>query len=145
MCTTSTLTVRLSDSFSRTIGATLGAKWEWYFRSSLDHWSTFLGMVFALNYPAAKQWMLVVESLPPQRMWAVKGAAAVPIVGMLWWWYTTVFSQEKPDYNASNAYFGCVPLLGYVFLRNLTPGLRSHYAHSLHELGKVTLGKGSCL
>jgi len=98
-------------------------------------------MVFALNYPAAKQWMLVVESLPPQRMWAVKGAAAAPIVGLLWWWYTSVFAQEKPDYNASNAYFGCVPLLGYVFLRNLTPGLRSHYAHSLHELGKVTLGQ----
>ena len=27
-----------------TIGATLGPRWEWYFRSSLDHWSTFLGM-----------------------------------------------------------------------------------------------------
>ena len=97
-------------------------------------------MIFALNYPAAKHWMLAVESLPPQRMWAVKAAAAAPIVGLLYWWKTSVFSQDKNDYNVTNAYFGCVPMLGYVFLRNLTPGLRSHYAHSLHELGKVTLG-----
>lgn len=27
------------------IGAGSGSQWEWYFRSSLDHWSTFLGMV----------------------------------------------------------------------------------------------------
>ena len=57
-----------------------------YFRSSLDHWSTFLGMIFALNYPAAKHWMSVVESLPPARCVAVKAAAAVPVIGLLWWW-----------------------------------------------------------
>jgi hypothetical protein len=96
-------------------------------------------MIFALNYPAAKQWMNVVEALPPQKCVAVKTAATLPVVGLLWWWYTSVFAKEKQDYNATNAYFGCIPLLGYVFLRNVTPTLRSHYAHSLHELGKVTL------
>jgi N-acetylneuraminate 9-O-acetyltransferase len=30
------------------IGASSGTMWEWYFRSSLDHWSTFLGMVSAV-------------------------------------------------------------------------------------------------
>lgn len=29
-----------------TLGATNGAMWEWYFRSVLDHWSAFLGMLF---------------------------------------------------------------------------------------------------
>ena len=123
-----------------TIGATLGPRWEWYFRSSLDHWSTFLGMIFALNYPAAKQWMAHVETqLSSSTALAVKGTAATVISGLLFWWYTSVFPAPKLDYNASNAYLGCIPLLGYVFLRNLTPWLRSHYAHSLHELGKVTL------
>jgi hypothetical protein len=65
--------------------------------------------------------------------------------------YSNIFQHEKPEYNATNAYFGCIPLLGYVFLRNLTPALRSTYAHSLHELGKVKAlnrpsrdGSGSC-
>jgi hypothetical protein len=43
-------------------------------------------MIFALNYPAAKHWMLVVESLPPSRCAAVKAAAAIPIISLLWWW-----------------------------------------------------------
>lgn len=28
------------------LGATSGSLWEWYFRSTLDHWSTILGMIF---------------------------------------------------------------------------------------------------
>mmetsp|Transcript_54638 Transcript_54638/g.70250 ORF Transcript_54638/g.70250 Transcript_54638/m.70250 type:complete len:694 (+) Transcript_54638:39-2120(+) len=123
----------------KTIGATLGPRWEWYFRSSLDHWSTFLGMIFALNYPAAKHWMLVVEGLPAHQSGLIKTAATLPILGALYWWYTGVFQYEKPVYNSTNAYFGCIPLLGYIFLRNLTPTLRGSYSHALHELGKVTL------
>ena len=34
---------------------------EWYFRSSLDHWSTFLGMIFALNYPLMALWFSKVD------------------------------------------------------------------------------------
>ncbi|CAM9997888.1 unnamed protein product, partial [Phaeothamnion confervicola] len=39
------------------VGATSGTQWEWYFRSSLDHWSTFLGMIYALNFPLSALWM----------------------------------------------------------------------------------------
>jgi hypothetical protein len=123
----------------KTIGATLGPRWEWYFRSSLDHWSTFLGMIFALNYPVAKHWMLVVEGLPATQCSLIKTFSTVPIVAALYWWYNGVFQYEKPVYNSTNAYFGCIPLLGYIFLRNLTPTLRGTYSHALHELGKVTL------
>lgn len=45
------------------IGATNGTMWEWYFRTSLDHWSTFLGMLFALNYPVLSRWFLEVENM----------------------------------------------------------------------------------
>ena len=43
------------------IGATGGSLWEWYFRTSLDHWATFLGMVFALNYPLMQAWFSQVD------------------------------------------------------------------------------------
>ncbi len=52
-------------------------------------------MIFALNYPAAKHWMEVVEQLPPARGAAVKSLAAAPICGLLYWWYTRVFALEK--------------------------------------------------
>jgi hypothetical protein len=42
-----------------------------YFRTSLDHWSTMLGMVFALNFPMATKWLAKVEDLPrPQQILA---------------------------------------------------------------------------
>ena len=38
------------------MGGNVGVQYEWYFRSSLDHWSTFLGMIFALNFPPMLKW-----------------------------------------------------------------------------------------
>ena len=42
-------------------------------------------------------------------------------------------------YNATNAYFGTIPLLTYIYFRNLTPTLRSYSLRLLHEIGKTTL------
>jgi len=56
-----------------TIGATGGQLWEWYFRTTLDHWSTFLGMIFAANYPITALWMKKCEELPFKQQWALKG------------------------------------------------------------------------
>ncbi len=47
---------------------------------------------------------------------------------------------EKLAYNQKNAYFGvAVPLLTYIYVRNLTPFLRTRYLEPLHSLGKITL------
>ena len=61
------------------LGATNGNLWEWYFRSSLDHWSTFLGMVFAANYPITSLFFrkLEAEALSKKnkvQCWLGKGA-----------------------------------------------------------------------
>ena len=40
----------------KVIGAGRGSLWEYYFRTSLDHYSSFLGMIFALNFPLAEQY-----------------------------------------------------------------------------------------
>lgn len=64
--------------------------WEWYFRTSLDHWSTLLGMIFALNYPTTTQWMKKVESLPFARQWAIKGSVAAVLLSATAWWVANV-------------------------------------------------------
>jgi hypothetical protein len=45
------------------IGAGSGSVWEWYFRTSLDHWSTYFGMIFALNFPLAEQFFVKGKDL----------------------------------------------------------------------------------
>jgi len=122
------------------IGATGGLQWEWYFRSTLDHWSTFLGMIFALNYPVAAEWLSVVEKLPLRRQWIVKGVSALLLMGPFVWWVCNILPQDKFSYNYNNAYFSPLFALGaYIFIRNISATLRSHFLGPLEIIGKTTL------
>lgn len=120
-------------------GATGGSMWEWYFRSSLDHWSTYLGMIFALNFPITSLFYRKLEAQP--LVWHVLGKAAVGVAffGIFYAWVTGPFMQGKFDYNQTNAYYGFVPLVTYIYFRNLTPWLRNHTLELLHQIGKTTL------
>ena len=121
------------------LGATSGAMWEWYFRSSLDHWSTFLGMIFALNFPITSLFYRKLEAQP--LVWHVLGklAMGVGLFGVFLWWVMGPFQDAKLEYNATNAYYGFIPLITYIYFRNLTPWLRSHSLDLLHQIGKTTL------
>ncbi|GMH64894.1 hypothetical protein TL16_g04069 [Triparma laevis f. inornata] len=121
------------------IGATNGTLWEWYFRTSLDHWSTFLGMLFALNYPVLTCWFDKVESLNLNNQIIIKTALAVPIALIFFWWVTGPYQYDKLDYNATNAYFGIIPLLTYIYFRNVSKTMRGYTMSLLHEIGKTTL------
>ena len=121
------------------VGATSGSMWEWYFRSSLDHWSAFLGMVFALNYPITSLFYRKLEAQP--LVWHVlgKGVVGLSLLAALYVWVTGPYQQSKQDYNQTNAYFGFIPIIVYVYFRNLTPSLRSHHLDTLKQIGKTTL------
>lgn len=122
-----------------TIGANSGSLWEWYFRTSLDHWSTLFGMIFALNFPLATKLLNRTEDLPLGSQVMVKGVAGAALGGALCWWTWSIFMLPKVEYNHSNAYYGWIPLLAYIYFRNLTPSMRMWYSGGLHEIGKVTL------
>jgi hypothetical protein len=115
-----------------TVGASRGSVWEYYFRTSLDHWSSFLGMIFALNFPLAEQYFNKARGWPLVLAALAMGAVTV-------WWLTEYYSQEKLDYNLTHAYFAIIPLTSYIFFRNITPGIRSGVSMSFHDLGKTTL------
>jgi N-acetylneuraminate 9-O-acetyltransferase len=114
------------------IGAKSGSLWEWYFRSSLDHWSTFYGMIFALNFPLAEQYFKVASG------WSLAIAGAA-LLALSVWWYLEIYCLDKLAYNLAHAYFAFIPLTAYIFFRNLTPSIRSGVSMSLHLLGKTTL------
>lgn len=121
------------------LGATNGALWEWYFRTTLDHWSTFLGMLFAANFPITSLFYRKLEALPPLQCWLGKGIIAVGLMALTTVWIIGPFSQDKLTYNATNAYFGFIPMITYIYLRNITPTLRKYSLKLLHEIGKTTL------
>jgi N-acetylneuraminate 9-O-acetyltransferase len=121
------------------IGATSGAMWEWYFRSSLDHWSTFLGMLFALNFPITSLFFRKIEAQAFVYHVAAKAAMGAVLLAATFAWVTGPFQLGKFEYNQTNSYFGVVPVLTYIYFRNLTPWLRSHTLDLLHQIGKTTL------
>jgi N-acetylneuraminate 9-O-acetyltransferase len=114
------------------IGATNGSVWEYYFRTSLDHWSSFLGMIFAINFPLAEQYFHKAKGGP------LLFAAVVMAIASTWW-LTEIYSLPKLDYNLVHSYYAIIPLTAYIFFRNITPWIRSGVSMSLHDLGKTTL------
>jgi hypothetical protein len=121
------------------VGANSGSMWEWYFRSSLDHWSTFLGMVFALNFPITSLFYRKLEAQPFIWHVAAKGAVGLALLAAFYWWATGPFQHAKVEYNQTNSYYGFIPLITYIYFRNLTPWLRNHTLELLHQIGKTTL------
>ena len=121
------------------LGAIHGSMWEWYFRSSLDHWSTYLGMIFALNFPITSLFFRKLEA--QSWVWHIlpKFFMGVALAFAFWIWLEGPFQSAKREYNQTNAYFGFIPLIAYIFFRNLTPGLRSCAMELLHQIGKTTL------
>lgn len=121
------------------LGATSGSMWEWYFRSTLDHWSTFLGMIFAANFPITSLFYRKLEASPPLHHFLGKALVAAGLLVAFYIWVSGPFMLTKVEYNATNSYFGFVPLITYIYFRNLTPTLRSYSLDLLHQIGKTTL------
>lgn len=114
------------------IGATTGSVYEYYFRTSLDHWSSLLGMVFAINFPLSEQYFHRAQGRPLIIASVIMFLATV-------WWLVNVYTLEKFQYNLVHSYYAIIPLTSYIFFRNITPAIRSGVSMSLHELGKTTL------
>lgn len=121
------------------MGATAGSMWEWYFRSSLDHWSTFLGMIFAMNFPISSLFYRKLEAQPLLFHILGKAVVGIALLVAFYLWVTGPFMENKFDYNQTNAYYGFIPLIVYIYFRNLTPFLRNHSMDLLHQIGKTTL------
>jgi N-acetylneuraminate 9-O-acetyltransferase len=121
------------------LGARSGTMWEWYFRSSLDHWSALWGMLFAVNYPITSHFFRVVEAQPLFYHIAVKCVLGAVLLSALFVWTLVPSQNGDLQYSQTNAYFGAVAVLTYVYVRNLSPWLRSHTLDLLHQMGKMSL------
>ena len=124
----------------RETGATSGPMWEWYFRSFLDHWAAFFGMIFASNAPIAS---LLIRKLEAQHTLEKrvlgKIITGISLILVVLVWANGPLRASVLEYNATHCYFGFIPILAYIFFRNSTIGLRKNTLDLFHSFGEATL------
>jgi len=96
-------------------------------------------MVFAAVFPQIVMRTEQTEALGFQRQVLVKGATSVCLVALFAWWVLVIFQKPKLEYNQVHPYFFYLPMLMYLYLRNLTPWLRGAHLGLWAEIGKITL------
>ena len=117
---------------------------EWMFRAGLDHYSTLLGMLCAYHHPNYERLMAYLDrDQPNQRSriiaHALRFGIGLFLIFMFVIWVKYIFILPKYEYNKLHPYFSFIPLLTYIYLRNMFPSFRKNYCFLLSWLGKITL------
>jgi len=121
-------------------GATSGPMWEWYFRTMLDHWTAFFGMIFAANTPISSLFIRKLEAQHTLKNRIMgKFIIGFSLIVVVLVWVMGPLQTSVLEYSASHCYFGFIPVLAYVFFRNLTISLRQHTFELFIRFGEATL------
>jgi len=116
--------------------------WEWWFRSSLDHYATALGMLCAWNVKRLEDFLARIggdSTGTSSRKWVVQGVVAAVCLVIGGFWMVYCLWLPKAAYNAQHPYTSIIPIALYILLRNLNPFLRRHVSHLFSWFGKITL------
>ena len=117
---------------------------EWIFRGGLDHYACLIGMLCAYHYPNYERFMNYLDKRHINRQdylytigikLFVSGLFLVAITI----WFRHLMWRDKYDYNIYHPYTSWVPILAYIYFRNLFPIFRTHYLDLFAWLGKITL------
>lgn len=118
---------------------------EWAFRAGLDHWICFVGMLCAYNYPHFEGFMQYLETqnevyflcVPTGNL--IKALVGGVVLCAYCTWHNFILPLEKYTYNAVHPYTSFIPVLTYIYFRNVSKYLRGKYLHMFAWLGKITL------
>jgi N-acetylneuraminate 9-O-acetyltransferase len=127
--------------FIRQILSIDGSMHEWRFRAGLDRYATPFGMLFAFFHPSFEKGLRWLDHIsPPLKKYGIQFIIAIFLITLLTIWYITLGSlQDKYVYNAYHPYTFFIPLVLYVFLRNLGTTFRITYLQGFAWIGKITL------
>eukprot|EP00732_Lithocolla_globosa_P004043 Lithocolla_globosa_v1_NODE_3498_length_1655_cov_24.973750.p1 type:complete len:469 gc:universal NODE_3498_length_1655_cov_24.973750:1484-78(-) len=112
---------------------------EWHFRSGLDHYASFFGMLFAYNYPTLEMALKWVEDQAPLKHLFWKGLVLVVMIIILIPYYIYVFTLNKFEYNYYHPYTSFIPITAYIILRNMVPLARKKVIGVFQWCGTITL------
>ena len=116
-----------------------GPLWEWYYHSHMHHWIFFVGIIYAINYPITSLLLDKMESLSEQLLTLAKGTVGASLFVALALWSSGPFTTPKFAFDSTHSYFAFLPVLSFVYFRNVTPYLRQHHLAALKTMGKFSL------
>ena len=121
-----------------------GSLHEWEFRSGLDHYATICGMICAYYHPVFERFITFLESESQNHRehfikLGIKLGIGGILLGIMILWYNYVYKLDKYEYNKLHPYTSVVPLLTYIYFRNVAPAVRNRHCLIFTWLGKITL------
>ena len=121
---------------------------EWRFRTTLDLYVVYVGMLVALLFTRIQTILRQPSSANLDRFSTfIKTnfftirllAVALSLIIPPAFWTLTRRSPDKYDYNWWQPYISCLPILSYIVLRNSTQHFRNRYSVIFAWLGKCSL------
>ncbi|KAK2142469.1 hypothetical protein LSH36_951g03010 [Paralvinella palmiformis] len=114
---------------------------DWTFRWSLDRYSVLYGVVFALCILTAKKLKIFDDShdgllLPKLISWVV---VCFSFCGLLGYAIFIGFCRTKEECNEIHPYLAFVPIVSYIFLRNIFGWVRCKYSTFFAWFGQISL------
>ena len=111
--------------------------WEWGYLAHLHHLAPLAGAMFAINKPIASLQLRKLESYARITTILSKGIVwlTLTIVTIMW----GVGPLNRYSYSQIHSYFGIVPLLTFIYMRNLSHRLRLNHNHFFGFIGQYSL------
>ena len=116
-----------------------GQLWEFYYFSFLHHWAGVIGILFAMNRSVTSLFIRRLEAFRGTATLIPKILLGLVLLGMMTAWICGPLNVTKYTYNATNPYFGFLPTLVFVCIRNATSQLREHTICFLKKVGVLSL------
>jgi len=105
----------------------------------LEHYASAMGMVFAVSFKGVVRWFTEVDQLAGLQSVVVKGCSALALCVATCPWLIEIHVLPKSDFNTWHPYTFFIPLLAFVFLRNVSKTFRGYCLGPFRSLGRVTL------
>eukprot|EP00804_Cyclotella_cryptica_P005067 CCRYP_011503-RC/>CCRYP_011503-RC protein AED:0.06 eAED:0.06 QI:192/1/1/1/1/0.75/4/766/1109 len=111
--------------------------WEWRSLTHLHYLAAFSGAVYAINQPISSLQLRRIESLSLITNIIAKGSMFLVLIGATISW--AAGPLQHFSYNNTHTYFGIVPILTFLYVRNLSHGLRENHNRLFSWMGQYSL------
>ncbi|KAI8985305.1 10 TM acyl transferase domain found in Cas1p-domain-containing protein [Pilobolus umbonatus] len=108
---------------------------DWRFRLSLDAWIVYIGMLCALVTIKINEYEM--SSLKRWK-WIKYGVFTLSVIGLGFFFYFES-SQSKTSYTRYHPYVSWMPILSFIFIRNVSRGARNCHSGFFAFIGKISL------
>jgi hypothetical protein len=114
-----------------------GGFWELRYLSHLHYAAPYVGALFAINQPIASLQLRKIEALARITSVLAKSSVCLTLTAAAIFW--AMGPLQNDSYDKTHIYFSAIPLLAFVYWRNISHVLREHHNHFLSWIGQYSL------